>query len=237
MAREARSLAAIAAADKGLELSPESLDRYARIISGQPFFSEPVDPDGGNAGQGGGNPGSGGNPQGENRQGGNPGDGKGKRDEPGINGEALKKLALEEEAKDPLLGFLNHAPGKDGKRWLTFPFPVQNGLYATLRILLSPGARIPGGVEQMALEINGGSRRWLFTFSGEAFSEVPASPSRPILRVAVWSMGEEECAGLKGELAEHLGLAPELIEVFGGNEPVFAPDCQNNSLFSVSEEV
>jgi hypothetical protein len=234
--REARSLACIAALGKGAELSAESLDRYARLISGRPVSPEPPggkDGDGGedqgNTGPGFGNDGSPGNPEtgkGSGGEGeGNPKDGRNRSGNP----ETLRDIARKAEADEPLLELLNRMPGKDGKRWLAIPLPIDDGgvrLQATLRLLLAPSAGTPGEVEQMALEIQGERRRWLFSYRPGA-----------ALQAALWpETGEKERAGLERELAACLGLPPGQVKVTGWN-PVFAPDCRNDRLFSIREEV
>jgi hypothetical protein len=148
------------------------------------------------------------------------------------NPETLRKLALQAEAGAPLLGLLNRLPGKDGKRWLVIPIPLEDGgtgFHITLRLLLSPCAGVPAGtpgeVEQMGLEINGDRRRWLFSYR-------PGSA----LQAALWpEIDEKERAGLERELAASLGLSPGQVRVSGW-DPLFAPDCRNG-LFSLREEV
>jgi hypothetical protein len=237
--REARALACLAALDKGVELSGESLDRYARLISGS-SSPEPAEP-GRDAGEDRGEAGGSGNFQagtgsGQGSAGGSSGgsgQGGGNRGRNQSGSQDLRKLAREAEAKEPLLDFLNRIPGRNGKRWLVIPIPLEDGeaRLVTLRLLLSPSSGIsgapagsPGEVEQMALEINGAGRRWFFNFR-------PGS----VLRAALWpEPGERERAALERELAAALGLAPGQVQV--GGPPVFAPDCRND-LFSLREEV
>jgi hypothetical protein len=208
-----------------VELSAESLDRYARMISGRPLFPEPPNAGGRGADRGENhsnngspaNPGTGQGSEGKGER--NPGGGKKQSGNP----EALRNLARKVEAGEPLLELLNRIPGKDGKRWLVIPVPLEDGgagLQVTLRFLLSPRT---GDVEQMTLEINGEKRRWLFN-------------CRPgeVLQAALWpETGEGERARLEQELAGCLGLPPGGIKITGWN-PVFAPDCRND-LFSLRE--
>jgi hypothetical protein len=250
--REALSLACIAALDKGVELSAESLARYARMISGR-NPPAPVDADGkgdagenqeagpgpdndnfpadGEAGQ---SSGGGESPEGGRSHGRSLSKSHGRS--PSGNGdgspETLRELALQAEAGTPLLGLLNRLPGKNGKRWLVIPIPLEDGgtrFPVTLRLLFSPctgvSAGMPGEVEQMSLEINGDRRRWLFSYR-------PGS----ILQAALWPETEPgERAGLEQELAVSLGLSPGQVRITGW-DPLFAPDCRND-LFSVREEV
>jgi hypothetical protein len=209
------------------------------MISGRPLFPEPHDADGkgvdrgenqGNTGSGPapGNDGSPADPETGQGSGGkdegNPGGGRNQSGGP----EALRNLARKAEAGEPLLELLNCMPGKDGKRWLVFPFPVEDGgarLQVTLRFLLSPSAGTPGDVEQMTLDIHGERRRWLFICRPGA-----------VLQAALWpETGEGERACLERELAGCLGLPPGRIKITGWN-PILAPDCRND-LFSLGEEV
>jgi hypothetical protein len=232
--REARALACIAALDKGVELSAEDLDRYARLISGRRLFPEVPGADEGKGGENQGNAGAGNDefpaePETGQDSGGEGGgaseDGKNRSGNP----ETLRNLARKAEAGEPLLELLNRIPGKNEKRWLVIPIPIEDGgvrLWVTLRLLLAPGTGMSGDVEQMSLEINGGRRRWLFSYR-------PGS----ILRAALWpETGEGERANLERELAGCLGLPPGQIKISGW-DPVFAPDCRNDDLFSVEEEV
>ncbi|MDR2596939.1 MAG: hypothetical protein LBC76_06420 [Treponema sp.] len=56
-----------------------------------------------------------------------------------VNGNTLKKIALESAEKNPLLYILNRLPGKDNQRWIVLPFEInENGrnYRVSLRILL-----------------------------------------------------------------------------------------------------
>jgi hypothetical protein len=235
--REACALACISALDKGVELSAESLERYARLISGRPLSPDPAHS--GEAGENRGNAETGADEfpaesergRDSGKEGASQGGRRQKGDQSG-NPETLRNLVRKAEAGEPLLGLLNRIPGKDGKHWLVLPFPIEEGgirLYAVLRLLLAPGAGLPAGtgdVEQMSLEINGERRRWLFICR-------PGST----LCVARWPETEEgERAGLERELAGCLGLSPGQIEISGW-DPLFAPDCRDDDLSSVREEV
>jgi len=55
-----------------------------------------------------------------------------------INGNTLKKIALESSEEDPLLYILNRLPGRDNQRWIVLPFEInENGrdYRVSLRIL------------------------------------------------------------------------------------------------------
>jgi len=115
--REALSLAAAAAESKGIELQQKGLESYASA------FTETVDPD--------------------RRQ--HDGDEQRRRrdkdqneQENTITADSLKKMALHNLEKDPLLDILNKLPGKNGRRWIVIPFDFRDGnreYFVSMRIL------------------------------------------------------------------------------------------------------
>ena len=111
--REAISLAAAAAESKGVELQQKGLESYA----------EAVDPD-------------------RRRHDGD--EQRRRRDkdqneqENAITAESLKKMALHNLEKDPLLDILNKLPGKNGRRWIVIPFDFCEGdreYFISMRLL------------------------------------------------------------------------------------------------------
>jgi len=111
--RKALSLAAAAAESKGVELQQKGLESY----------TEAVDPD--------------------RRR--HDGDGQRRRrdkdqneQENAITADSLKKMALNNLEKDPLLDVLNKLPGKNGRRWIVIPFDFREGdreYFVSMRIL------------------------------------------------------------------------------------------------------
>ncbi|GHV89782.1 hypothetical protein AGMMS50268_02850 [Spirochaetia bacterium] len=153
--REALSLAALAAADKGVELSRDSLADYARSLS----RSLAIDPDkrrsGGGHGDGGGfgtgadkgNAGEAGGGTAGETGGNGAGNGngspnkQGERDKNPGDGGALREKILQTEEQNPLISLMNRLPGKKGQRWIVLPFFFGNqdrNFAVTLRILLTP---------------------------------------------------------------------------------------------------
>jgi len=111
--REALSLAAAAAESKGVELQQKGLESY----------TEAVDPD-------------------RRRHDGDEQRKRRKKDqneqENAITADNLKKMALNNLEKDPLLDILNKLPGKNGKRWIVIPFDFCEGdreYFVSMRIL------------------------------------------------------------------------------------------------------
>jgi hypothetical protein len=268
--REALSLAAAAAADKGVELSRDSLADYARSLSQHPA----IDPDkrrsaGDGQGDGGGfgdrADRSGNSADGE--AGGSTGGGVGgdsgtpdkdrNRDKFTGDAEALRNKILRAGEKNPLISLMNRLPGKNGQRWMVFPFSFEDqgrDFAVTLRILLIPessaGACFPlesleFRAERMALEINGEDQHrnqrpshWLFIVDNPPGGKLQVSGS-------LWpgiSSPERTAAkslrSLEKELAGLLGLEPEQVQIRNGEEfPPFAPDSRDEALIPVNEEV
>jgi hypothetical protein len=141
--REAAALAAAAAADKGLELSPQALEDYAAARAPGPPREDPSD----------------GSQDG--------------REHPGApNPEELKKYPEQIDAKKPLLALLNSIPGKTGKHWIVYPFQFSSGdLRFRVSLRLLSGDETGKGTVRAAVDIAGGARRWLFILNHPAAPE------------------------------------------------------------------
>jgi hypothetical protein len=142
---EADVPAALAAFDKGVSLSPETLERYAR------FFTAPVSSGGG---------------EGAGTDGGKePPDQKEAPD-----AEEIRAVAEKSAGEDNLLEFLNVVPGKNGQRWMIFPFKITvkgTELSVFLRILKRE-AFMPGQNACLIADISGPKRQWRFFLDGKA---------------------------------------------------------------------
>jgi hypothetical protein len=134
--REALSLAAAAAKDKGVELSPEKIETY----------TEAIDPDWQKRN-------SGRNSQEQQH--------KEQKKEDDDKAE-IKKMAIESAEKNPLLSILNRLPGRNGQFWLVLPFDYSESgreFKVSLRIL------IDSEIKHMVLDITEQGeqkQRWLF---------------------------------------------------------------------------
>jgi hypothetical protein len=196
--REALSLAALAAAAKGVEASPEALAEYARALlrgrrrgetspQGEGADSGAGDRDSGEKPEagGGGIPGkgAGGRRAKDPAEGGEAGEESGESPGKGAAGRALRERVL--AAQGPLLGLLNKLPGKGGTRWVVLPFSLDNGLEGCLRILLRPLNGVPaeGGTagrmaaERLGLDLRYGEESWTFTLWAEPAGLSTARPS------------------------------------------------------------
>jgi hypothetical protein len=222
--REALSLAAASALDKGVELSREALERYAVALS--PEAPEEQTGDSGREGSDDNN----GNRTASGDSSGN--DGREKQENRA--GQKLKEQLRLIEGADPLLSLLNRLPGKNGQRWIVLPFTVkeQGAEYRiSLRILLD-GNDPKHEAGRLALDAAGEKGRHLFIL--DRFRD---GNSR--LRVQVWpARGKRSLNSLKKELSALFNLQTELIQVQNTNEfSQFASDCREEVLLSINKEV
>lgn len=233
--REALSLAAIAAADKGAQLSRAGLEDYASAI----------DPDrqGGENRGGGKNDGDGGKGGAFGQNAG--GDGR-RKDDGEIESVlaaalGLKEKLLESAAHNPVLNLLNRLPGKNGRRWIVLPlsFVEQGLLYRlSLRILLDATGACGHSSGHLILEIAAGpagagpERRWSFSMDRE-------KENKTRLQARLWPPASSKTLqSLAGEIAAFMGLPPESVSV--ENYAEFFPLTENsgyNVLHSINEEV
>jgi hypothetical protein len=148
-ALEAKALAAAAAADKGLLLSPEALEEYAAAMEGGAWFS------GRREGQ----------PEDE--------DPPGREETP--DGEELAKRyvqankAGQEGGKEGLLSWLNRLPGGNGQGWAVFPFKIKvRGveLRVSVRLLIKGHPFYASGKDagqgSVIVDIEGPAQNWRF---------------------------------------------------------------------------
>jgi len=154
--REALSLAAAAAESKGIELDQKGLEQFAEAID--PEWQKRQNPDERN----------------RKRQHKNS-DEQEKENTSAKTGplsaSGIKEMALRASEKNPLLALLNKLPGKNARRWMTFPFSFSEGgreFNVSLRILLETDSLISKRAVGMAVDIaeSETERRWLFTANG-----------------------------------------------------------------------
>jgi hypothetical protein len=241
--RDAPVLAAAAAADKGVELTPAGLADYTAAI----------DPEAGrNAG---GHGGQNGKKQDNNRK----NTEKKAEEDHFLRSEAIDPLYLREKIiefaeQSPLLGLMNRLPGKNGRQWIVLPFSFsENGAryHLSLKIMLNDAAlgsqngHMAGHMAgQMALEIvksgaDGGKRtddaeqRWLFVLdSGRR-------PQDSQLTLRLWPPRPQRALqSLAGRLSQALNIAPERVFVENYTKlSFFSPENRQEVLLSVNEQV
>jgi hypothetical protein len=217
----AEALAAAAAADKGVKLSGEALENYAESLSeprntnSEGFFSG----------------------QGEEKD--------DRRESPeGCPGpEALRELfeKFAGSGEDgEIVGLLNRIPGKNGQRWVVWPFKVSAGgidLRVLIRLLIGrasssalPDCR-PG---KLIADIAGPRRRWRFVLDNTGEGKLKAVISVfPEMAPAALKSLEREAGGFFGSL----GAEVEILARNGDDRFSFAEFLAGEVLPSVNEEV
>ena len=150
--RETLSLAAAAAESKGVELRPKGLEWFASAIDPDWRRQDPEERD-----------------RRERRH-----KKHNQENAPKIgtlSAVGLKEMVLESAEKyspSAVAALLNKLPGKNGQRWMVFPFDFcESGreFRVSLRILLSADNQTPNNVACMALDIAESERRWLFVMN------------------------------------------------------------------------
>jgi hypothetical protein len=256
-----------------MEMSRDSLADYAMAIdpdkrrsSGGGQGNEGgfgAGADSGNNSEAGGNTGSGtGGNYGGNT--GEAGDGTSANPDKGRNrdgftgdAESLRNKILWAGEQNSLISLMNSLPGKNGRRWMVFPFSFEEGVRkfeVTMRILLTPeGTAGNSGfrVERMALEIAGENRglnpspsRWLFIAENPPGTSGAASSGEKLrLNGSFWPEAAAEktsvrvIQAMEKELAGLLGIEAGQVQIREGEEySPFAPDSRDEALPSVNEE-
>jgi hypothetical protein len=224
-ALEAKALAAAAAADKGLRLSPEALEEYAAATEPGAWFS-------------------GGHSRGRDKD--NPKDNPDDWEEV-PNGEELEDLyatAGGDGEKEDLLSYLNRIPGKSGRHWIVFPFKLKvKGieLSVSVRLLIkgsvffTPGSRAPTIPAHLIVDIEGPQKRWRFILD-------KAGDGMSVMDILVGSACEGNLAQLKKEAERSFsgpGMEVRLREedfAPGKGSSLFDP-WRQEALYSVNKEV
>jgi hypothetical protein len=197
---ESAALAATAAAGKGVTLSDEALEQYARALDPDYAADER---DSGSSGQEEGQPSGGGS-----FRDGDAGSGSRERRDTAdgddsareILGEALARVRGEGEAgapeEEPLLGLLNRLPCPEGNFWVVYPFKINLKnleIRVSMWILLlykdsaknSTERTLSGGfsgnsIREITINAVGKMRRWVFSVTNpggpEAKTRVSVSP-------------------------------------------------------------
>ena len=186
-AMEAKALALVSAADKGVNLLPEALERYAR------YFSPPVLWD-------------------KEAEKGSPfsarGGDKEKNREENPQSEEIRVITEEESEKDSLLDFMNSFPGKNGQYWSVLPFKITvkgTELSVLVRILKGGNSSFfdgPFSKEDgyLIADISSPRRQWrciLRSYNGHSrlnirvFPELPARDLKLLLKRAKEILGND----------------------------------------------
>jgi len=176
-ALEAKAMAAVVAANKGVFLSPAALERYARFLMPTPFMATPFMATAFMPPPFMATPFMATKTAEEKEAPSNkaPVSSQDKREKPAgktreesPEPEELKAIAGTQTQEDGLLDYLNYLPGRNGQSWLVFPFKINvTGieLNVLLRVLRSENGMVPGRRSaaedgQLIADISGPKRQW-----------------------------------------------------------------------------
>jgi len=211
-ALEADTLAALIAYDKGVILSPEALENYTRFLS---FPGE-------NAIQ--------------------PDDGRDQGREESPSAEELRILVEEQGQNDDTLSFLNNLPGKNGQRWLVFPFCIKvKGVELKVFIrLLNKEPASSVDKEEIIVDILGPKRQWrcfLIRADEKFLADIRIYPQqRPKALKLLQKEAEKMLEKAEGLFGDFKGFDEVLVRN-GEETPSWAEDLCTESLPSIDEEI
>jgi len=213
---EAETLSTLIALDKGVELSPKALEHYAR------FFSFPER-----------------NPS---RQ-----DEKGDRDRDQKecpDAEELRILTEEQEQNDGVLAFLNKLPGKNGQRWLVFPFSVNvKGIEFQVFLRLLKKEAVFAGEEghlHLIVDVSVPKKQWrcFLNKAGEKFlADLRVYPRQSPRAIKILQKEAEQILKEGRALFGSFKGFDEIVVQNGEEAPSWADDLCTESLPSIDEEI
>jgi hypothetical protein len=213
------SLASAAAESKGVELVPKGLELFAEFID-PALKDEDSQQRHDSQGQ-------------QRRQQNNGKDETEPQKAADITAAGLKKMAIENAEKDPLLAILNRLPGKDRKRWMVFPFSFRkdgSDFNVSMRILLEPELLTNRSI-LMALDVQSKEQKQLF---------VMEAAGGKLNRLTAYTQDELSCGEqdlLARELSGILGILPEHIFIKTRTD-IFPCESGCGNIFSpIDEEI
>ena len=214
-ALEAEALALLSSLDKGVELSPEALARYAAYFV----------PEAGTQGTG---------SEGTGSQG---------KQEPGQapTAEELRAIARDQEKKDGFLDFLNSVPGKNGQQWKVFPFKIIiKGIELCVVIrTLKRGQAYSGEDEQVIADIAGPVRQWRFFLrktTGKMKADIRVYPEYTPEALKVLTREARRFLGCSGKAGLFDGF-DEILVQNGGEYSSLAEELCGECLPLIDKEV
>ena len=218
------SLAAAAAESKGVELSPKGLEAFAQAIDPERNPAPPASAE---------------ELERQNPEEHDPGDRQHRdknREQTGepeksgsITAGSLKETAYKYMENNPLFAILNRMPGKNGQRWIVFPFDFSENdrtFKVSLRVLLDTLN------DNMVLDIvENGETRWFFVINAVngRINRLTAS-FKPELPPKAQSL-------FARELSQLLGIKPENIFIRNWKEPFPHESSCGDELRSIDEAV
>ena len=244
-ALEAKALGLAAAFDKGVTLSPEALERYARYIdfpvleengeAGNEDTTPPSedatgDTSGGTAGNGG---------KGSQR---NPADKDEVPNKLEQRSQELRALAEKGAQEDVLLDFLNVLPGKNGQHWIVFPFKIKvkgTELKVFIRLLKEEPLSFREN-EHLIVDIAGPKRQYrcfLEKFAGKLRADIRVYPEMKPKALKMLTKEAKRFLNEGGTLIGNYRGFEEILVQNGKEAPSWVEDFCTQHLSSVNEEV
>jgi len=216
-ALEADAISALIADDKGVILSPEALEHYARFLS---------------------------LPEGNTIQ---PDGGRDQDKEECPSAEELRIMIEEKGQNDDTLSFLNNLPGKNGQRWLVFPFSIMiRGIefQVFLRLLkrepVSSVKGVPLEDGHLIVDISGPKRQWrcFLKKAGEKFfADMRVYPVQSPEALKKLQKEAEQILGKGRGLFGGFKGFDEILLRNGEEAPSWAEDLCAESLPYIDEEI
>ena len=221
---EAEALAAVIAKDKGVVLSPDTLERYARFLM-PPEFAENKE----------------GQHNKENREKKEtPEQDKGREEVPGA--EEIQAIAGGQATENDLFDFLNRLPGKNAQHWMVFPFKIKvrgTELDVILRILKRESVS-SGEDGHLIADITGPKRKWrcfLQKTAGKLRADIRVFPECSSGTLKQLQKEAERCFGKKPGSAGDTGGFDEILVKNGEDQPSWVEDLCAERLPSINKEV
>jgi hypothetical protein len=211
-ALEADALSVLIANDKGVILSPEAFEHYARFLT----FPEEntIQPD----------------------------DGGDQDREECPTADELRILIEEQGQNDDTLSFLNNLPGKNGQRWLVFPFSVKvKGIELKVFIrLLRKNTASSENNQEIIVDISGPKRKWqciLIKADEKFLADIRVYPQqRPGALKLLQKEAKKMLEKAEGLFGDFKGFDEVLVQN-REETPSWAEDLCTESLPSIDEEI
>ena len=241
-ALESESLAAFAAMDKGIVLSPDALRHYAAFFTAPVFSKDEKE-------------GSTGDEDSASSNEGKPG--LSEKEKSGENdelpaAEKIRAIAEEQAGKDDLLKHLNVIPGKNKHYWAVYPFKiaVRGTVLKVFLRLLKREPSLQREDEYIIADITGSKLRYRCYLSGVAgkfradirvYPELSAKALGFLAKEAEFFMGKRPVEKITaGESKSGTGVFEGFDEIIVRNSeepPSWAEDLCEEHLLSIDEEV
>ena len=233
---EAEALAAVIAKDKGVILSPDALERYARFLMppqadappcGESEFAET---------------GEGQDNKEEREKDETPDRDKRSSREEVPAAEELQAIAGEQAKQDSLFDFLNSLPGKNGHYWMVFPFKIKvRGTELTVYLRILKKESVSSGEDgHLMADISAPKRQWrcfLKKTAGKLRADIRVYPECRPRELNHLLKEAKRCFGKGSGLTGDSGGFDEISVKNGEELPSWAEDLCGELLPSIDKEV